>query len=132
MLAISALFKSDFGESRLLFRPRSPDRLSAPLNAEICFSSMVACGLHRILLVRYMPELTPACFQGIKMYMKKWAFKMPTMESVVRFLDVLDDFIISIWIRLRRSLSRKPRERRRIPRPPEMAAKKAPDSGGKR
>ena len=37
-------------------------------------------------------------------------FKKHTMESVVRFFDDVDDFFTSTSFRLRRLLSRKPRE----------------------
>lgn len=50
------------------------------------------------------------------------------MESVVRFFDEVDDFIISTLIRLRRALSWKPRERRRVPRTRDMAAKPTTES----
>ncbi|NNF66484.1 MAG: hypothetical protein HKM98_03140 [Gammaproteobacteria bacterium] len=56
--------------------------------------------------------------------MKKSNAKLPTIESVVRFFDELEDAFISTMIGLRRRLSRKPRERRRELRTPDQAAKR--------
>ncbi|MBT8084084.1 MAG: hypothetical protein HKP32_11850 [Woeseia sp.] len=39
------------------------------------------------------------------------------MESMFKFFDTVDEFIIAMMIRLQRSLSRTPHERRKICRP---------------
>lgn len=44
------------------------------------------------------------------------------METIVRLLDVIDDFIIATALRLQRVLSPMPRERRKVPRRPGMSA----------
>ena len=43
------------------------------------------------------------------------------MERLFQFFDDLDDFIIATALRLQRTLSRKPRERRKVPRTIEIA-----------
>jgi len=52
------------------------------------------------------------------------------MESIVRFIDEIDDFIMSSWFSLLRSLGWKPRERRRVPRTSNTAANNHASSGG--
>ena len=47
--------------------------------------------------------------------------KRPSMESIVRCIDQVEDFIMSTWFKLLRSLGWKPRERRRVPRTLDMA-----------
>lgn len=51
------------------------------------------------------------------------------MEGVVRFYDAIDDFVMSTWFSLRRSLAWKPRERRRVPRTSDKAPTKHAVSG---
>ena len=45
------------------------------------------------------------------------------MESLFQIYDEVEDAILTAVIRLRRSLARKPRERRRVARLPESTAK---------
>ena len=42
------------------------------------------------------------------------------MEFLLQFFDEVEDFVIATSLRLLRSLSRKPRERRQIPRTSDM------------
>lgn len=50
------------------------------------------------------------------------------MESLVRSYDAVDDFVTSAWFSLRRSLARKPRERRRAPRSADKSADQQEDA----
>jgi len=43
------------------------------------------------------------------------------MEYLFQFFDELDDFVIATALRLQRMLCWKPRERRKVPRPIELA-----------
>lgn len=45
------------------------------------------------------------------------------METLIKFYDEAEDFVLSTVFRLRRSLSRLPRERRRRPRSAAFAEK---------
>ena len=45
------------------------------------------------------------------------------MESLVQFFDVVDDLIIATALRLQRSLARKPKERRKALRTPDIIRK---------
>lgn len=45
------------------------------------------------------------------------------MESLFQIYDEVEDAILTTVVRLRRSLARKPRERRRVARLPETTAK---------
>ncbi len=47
---------------------------------------------------------------------KRPVLRKPSLESIVRLQDEIEDFLMSTWFGLRRMLSRKPRERRRVPR----------------
>lgn len=47
----------------------------------------------------------------------------PTMETMFQFLDEVEDVILTTFVRLRHSLARMPRERRRVARLPESMGK---------
>jgi len=54
------------------------------------------------------------------------------MEFLFQFFDEVDDLIIAMAIRLQRSLSRTPQERRRLCRTPDITPKPTTTPGGKR